>query len=255
MKILYCIIFFILGLHMGSFFTVIGFRSPKGEDYVRGRSYCDNCHHMLSLLDMIPILSFLFLRGKCRYCKCKISPVSTYMELFTGLLFLLAFYIFGFSYDFGIALGIISLLIIISVSDITYYIIPDEILIFFSGYFLILLALKEGVMGALFHVLSGLFLFGVMYMIMLIGDHVFKKETLGGGDIKLMFVFGLLLNPLLGVVSIFLGSFLALPVSLILLLLKKEKLVPFGPFLMISLAFLFFTQIDTQMILGLLGLS
>ena len=249
MNIVYCIIFFILGLHMGSFYTVIGTRLPNGEKFITGRSRCDSCSHTLSFLDMIPILSYLFLGGKCRYCKEKINPISTNMELFTGILFSLGFLVFGFSYELLIALGIVSLLIIVSVSDISYYVIPDQVLIFFSGYFIILIALRDGVYSSLLSIASGLLLFGVMYLIMVIGNFLFKKESLGGGDIKMMFLFGIILHPLLGVISIFLGSFLALPVSLFILWTKKNNLVPFGPFLLISLTLIYFTQINTQMIL------
>ena len=250
MNIVYMIIFFILGLHMGSFYTVVGLRLPNHEKFVTGRSHCDTCKHLLSLFDMIPILSFIFFRRKCRYCKNKISPLSTYMEFFTGILYLLGYIVFGFSYELLIALGIVSLLIIISVSDISYYVIPDELLIFFSIYFYLIILLKDGFSYSVLSLLSGVFLFTVMYLIMIFGNALFKKESLGGGDIKMMFVFGLILPPLLGVISIFLGSFLALPVSLFILLTKKNHLVPFGPFLLISLTFLYFTQISVPMILS-----
>ena len=246
---LYLIIFFILGLLMGSFFTVVGYRLPKHENFITNRSYCDKCHHELSMLDMIPVISFLFLKKRCRYCKARIDDTSTYMELFTGVLFALSYYVFGFSYDLFIALGIVSMLIIVSVSDINYYIIPDELLIFFSGYFLIITCLKSGVMNSLFSFLSGLVLFSVMYGIMLLGNFLFKKECLGGGDIKMMFVFGLVMHPLLGLIIIFIASVLALPVSLFILLKKKENLIPFGPFLLISFAFIYFTKINFNMVL------
>lgn len=248
MNILYLIIFFILGLLMGSFFTVVGSRLPKGEGFITNRSHCDKCHHELSLVDMIPLLSFLIFRGRCRYCKGKIDELSSYMEFFTGILYALAFYVFGFSWNLLIALGIVAMLIIISVSDISYLVIPDEVLIFFAGYFLIIKCLSLGVMEALISILSGLSLFGIMYLIMIIGNFLFKKESLGGGDIKMMFVFGVVLNPLLGLIVIFLGSLLALPVSLFILIRKHENLVPFGPFLLISFAFIFFTGINFNMI-------
>ena len=88
---------------------------------------------------------------------------------------------------------------------------------------------------------------------MLIGDFLFKKESLGGGDIKMMFVFGLIVNPFMGFMIIFLASFLALPVSLLILCKKKNNLVPFGPFLLISFMFIYFTQIDMNMIFKILG--
>lgn len=249
MSVLYLIIFFLIGLCMGSFFTVVGLRLPKHESFITNRSHCEHCNHELSLLDMIPIFSYLFLGKKCRYCKKKIDSLSTYMELFTGVLFALSYYVFGISYELAIALGIVSMLVIISVSDITYYIIPDEVLIFFTGYFLIIFALSNGVIGTFVNIVSGMVLFAIMYTIMLIGNFLFKKESLGGGDVKLMFVIGLVLSPLLGLFVIFFGSLFALPVSLLLLIKKNKRIIPFGPFLLIAFAFIYFTRIDSKMIL------
>jgi len=203
---------------------------------------------------MVPLLSFIFLRGKCRYCGKKIPDLSSYMEFFTGILFALSYFVFGFSSQLFIALGIVSMLIILSVSDITYMIIPDEVLIFFAGYFLIIIALASGVIPALIAIFYGLILFSMMYGIMLLGNFLFRKETLGGGDIKMMFVVGIVLNPIMGLISIFLGSFLALPISILLLIKKHQNLIPFGPFLLISFAFLYFTQINIDMILNFLRL-
>ena len=112
-----------------------------------------------------------------------------------------------------------------------------------------------GLIGVLKQILSGLFLFGVMYLIMLIGNKTLKKESLGGGDIKMMFVFGLIVNPFMGLVIIFLSSLLALPVSLLILCKKKNNLVPFGPFLLISFMFVYFTQMDMNMIFRILGIE
>ena len=95
MQSLYLIILFVLGTLFGSFFTVVGSRLPRGENFIKKRSHCDNCKHNLSFLDMIPILSFLFLKGKCRYCGKKIDSLSTWMELFTGILFSLSYFTFG----------------------------------------------------------------------------------------------------------------------------------------------------------------
>ena len=253
MNILYLIIFLLLGLSMGSFFTVVGLRCPKHENFISNRSYCDECKHTLSFYDMIPVVSFIMLKGKCRYCKKKIDPLSTYMELFTGILFALSYAIFGISYELFIALGIVSLLSIISVSDISYYIIPDEVLIFFTAYFLIILTLSNGVMATLVHILSGFIMFCIMYTIMLLGNFLFKKESLGGGDIKLMFVIGLVLSPLPSLFVIFFGSLIALPISFIILLRKKTRLIPFGPFLIIAFLCIYLTKVDTNMILNLLS--
>lgn len=254
MKLYWIIIFFFIGTLMGSFYTVVGLRAGKKENFITGRSHCDNCNHKLGILDLIPIFSYIFLKGKCRYCHEKIDSLSTYMEFFSGILYALSFEVFGFSYQLFIALGIITLLIIIIVSDITYYIIPDEVLIFMSIYFFIFITLDEGIKSSLLSIFNGLVLFTIMYIIMLLGNKLFKRESLGGGDIKLMFIFGMILGPLLGIVSIFLGSCLALPISLIITLKKKKNIIPFGPFLLISITLLYMTQINEQLIFKLLGI-
>lgn len=255
MNTVYIIIFFIFGSLMGSFLTVIGLRLPKNENFTTTQSHCDSCGHVLQLYEMIPIISYLIQKGKCRYCKAKIDGLSTFIELFTGILFAVAFYAFGFSHELLIALGIVCLLMIVVVSDITYLIIPDEVLLFFTFYFIIIQILNIGLLGAAKHILTGLFLFAMMYLVMFLGNKALKEESLGGGDIKMMFVFGLVLDPLLGTLAIFLGSLIALPISLILLKKQHERVIPFGPFLLLALTLIYFSQITTPMVLKLLQLS
>ena len=126
---------------------------------------------------------------------------------------------------------------------------------FIHLYIIIFQILNLGLIGAGKQILSGIFLFGVMYLIMIIGNKTLKKESLGGGDIKMMFVFGLILDPLLGTLAIFLGSLIALPTSLVLLKKQKERVIPFGPFLLLALTFIYFAQISTPMVLRFLSIS
>lgn len=238
---------------MGSFLTVVGFRVPKKENFISTRSHCDICGHELKLYEMIPIFSYLFQKGRCRYCKAKIDIMALFMEIFTGVLFAVAYYSFGFTLDILIALGIVCLLMIVIVSDLTYLIIPDGVLVFFSIYFIIVQIFNLGLKGALIKVLTGLLLFGIMYLIMLIGNKVFKRESLGGGDIKMMFVFGLVLEPLLGILTIFLGSLIALPMSFLLMMKNNDRVIPFGPFLLLALNLVYFMKIDTDMVVTFLG--
>ena len=176
MESIYLIFFFLLGLAMGSFLCVVGLRLGKEEDFIKGRSYCDNCHHELKALDLVPIFSYLFLRGRCRYCKKKISPLSFFLELFTGLLYMIAFYSFGFSLKLILVLLAISLTMIIFASDLTYLIIPDEVLIFFGISFFIIEVLQKGLIGGISCLANALTLFLIMYAIMLAGNFLFKKE-------------------------------------------------------------------------------
>lgn len=251
MEILYLIIFFILGAVLGTIYTVIGLRLPNNEKILAKRQ-CKKCKHDLALPDLIPLVSYIINKGRCRYCRGKIDILFPYMEFFTGLLFAVAYYSFGFSYQLLIALGMISLLMIVVVSDLTYLIIPDEVLIITSIYFLVIQFLDLGLKGAIKHLLSGVFLFAIMYTVMLIGNKALKKESLGGGDIKMMFVFGLVLEPLLGTLTIFLGSLFALPMSLYLMKRNNEKVIPFGPFLLIAFVFIYFTKITPEGLMELL---
>lgn len=246
MDILYMVFFFILGSIMGSFYAVVGLRLPKKENFINSRSHCDTCKHELAFYDMIPILSYIIYRGRCRYCKAKIPPILFLSEISTGLLFMVSYYSFGFSIDLLVALGIVSLLIIVIVSDVSYFIIPDEVLIFFTIYFIVFDFIKLGFYGTCHRILGAIFLFLLMYAISLIGKAIFKKEALGGGDVKLLFLFGLVLEPVLGVFSIFLGSLIALPVAIIILLTNKEHIVPFGPFLLIAFLIIYFSKISVS---------
>ena len=252
MEILYLIIFFILGTVLGTIYTVIGLKLPNNEKIVVKRK-CKKCHHELSIKDLIPLVSYTLSKGRCRHCKGKIDILFPYMEFFTGLLFSVAYYSFGFSYQLLIALGMISLLMTIVVSDLTYLIIPDEILIVASIYFLVIQFLDLGLKGAISHLLSGVFLFTIMYTVMLIGNKALKKESMGGGDIKMMFVFGLVLEPLLGTLTIFLGCLFALPMSLYLMKRNNEKVIPFGPFLLIAFVFIYFTKMTPDSLMKFLG--
>ena len=253
MDVFYKIIFFILGITLGSFYTVVGQRLPRGENFVSGRSRCDSCNKTLKYYELIPLFSFFLQKGKCRECGSKIDLLLPFMEVACGLLFLVSFHSFGFSLDLLIALGIVSLLIIVLVSDLTYLIIPDKLLVFFSIYFIIVQIFRVGIVDTLIQIGIGVFLFSIMYLIMLIGNMAFKRESLGGGDIKLMFLFGLVLDPLLGVLTIFLGSLFAMPTAIYLHIKNDEKILPFGPFLIMAFAFIFFMKISANDFVTFLG--
>lgn len=252
MMSLYIFLFFILGTVLGSFYNVVGFRLPKGEEIVFTKSHCTACNHPLKWYELIPILSFFIQGGKCRYCKEKISLFYPFIELCTGLLFAVSFYSFGFSYDLILALTLVSLLMIILVSDLNFLIIPDSVLIISSLIIIVVKFLSGGIKEGFIAIGSGILLFAIMYFIMFLGNLAFKRESLGGGDVKLMFLSGLTLHPLVGIFSIFLASVLALPVSLVLLYTNKDHVMPFGPFIAIAILILFYMKIDINQILSLL---
>lgn len=253
MSIYYLVLFFILGTVLGSFYNVVGYRLPKGQSVLKPKnSYCPSCKHQLGALELIPVLSFIFQGGKCKHCKKKISFFYPFIELLTGALFAVSYYSFGFSWELLIATSLASLFSIVIVSDLNYLIIPDEVTLITILLSAIAILFGQGFDPLLRALGSGVLLFGVMYGIMLFGDWLFKKESLGGADIKLMFVAGLVLEPILGVLVIFISSVVALPVSLLLYAVNKEKVIPFGPFIVFAILLLFLLKIDVSLLVNLI---
>ena len=230
---------FIIGTLFGSFYLVVATRLPNNEDILISRSHCDNCGHILSWYELIPIFSYLFLKGKCKSCHKPISIMCPMIEIITGLLFLAMYLLFGISYEFYASLIISSLLVIIFISDFLYLIILDSPLILSGIAIFILKYIYFGLNATLKALLSGVILFLFMYLLKLFGDYVFKRESLGGGDIKFSFIIGLVLGVKLGFIAIVLSSFLALPVSIAALIKTKNNEVPYGPFLVGSLFMVF----------------
>lgn len=250
-----CIIFmFILGTIFGSFFNVVGYRLPKGESIVSPPSHCPNCKNRLKWYELFPIFSFIIQKGKCRHCHKKISWFYPLFETACGILFVLAFISFEFDPKIIIALTFISMLIIVVVSDYHYMIIPDEVLIFFAIVLTIEIGLIEGINSMGNALINGVLAFLTMWGIKLIGDFIFKKESMGGGDIKLMFIFGLVLSFPMSIVSIFLASLIGLPISLISLKKNKSHEIPFGPFLALGALIILLAQINFNMILNWMGI-
>lgn len=232
-------LWFILGTILGSFYLVVATRLPLKVDIVFSRSHCDNCKVILKWYQLIPIFSYVFSFGKCPKCKKNVPIINLLIEIITGLLFAIMYLRYNISYEFFTGLIISSLAIIIFVSDFKYLIILDSPLIISSILIIILKFIYFGSIAASKAFLSGIFLFVVMYLIGLLGNKLFNKESLGGGDIKLAFVIGLILGIRLGLVSIILATFLALPVSLTEIMSTKNNEVPFGPFLIGSLFVIF----------------
>lgn len=234
------VLVFFIGAIMGSFYLVIGTRLPRREDVIKTRSKCDSCGKTLKWYNLIPIFSYVLQGGKCTFCHEKISCEHYWVEFATGLLFLITYIYFPFGYEFLTGLIIVSLLMIIFVSDFKYMIILDSPLIIGSILILVLKIIYLDLTQASISLLSGLALFLVMLFVSWLGKIIFKKDALGGGDIKLAFLIGLILDFKLGLVAIILASFLALPYAVAILMLKKNNEFPFGPFLAGSLFIVFY---------------
>lgn len=236
----YILIFiFCIGTIFGSFYYVVGSRLPKNKSIITPRSHCDNCGHVLKWYELIPVLSYIIQFGKCRNCKKNISFIYCLVEIVTGFLFAIAFYLYGFSYEFFASLTIFSLLVLIFITDFKYMIILDSPLLISSVLILGLKWYYFGVKTFLLSLVSGLIIFSLMLGIKKIGDVIFKRESLGGGDIKLSFVIGIVLGFKLSLAALILSSFLAFPYAFAIVSLGKEKELPFGPFLISALTIIF----------------
>ena len=249
MDIYYGVVIFIFGLILGSFYTVVGERLPEGKSIVNPPSHCPNCNHRLGILELIPVFSFLFLGGKCKNCRSKIPVLSTIIEVLTTILFLIAYIRFGISIKLFIALIFISMLAIVIVSDIRYMVICDEVLIIGNILIFILLIINIGFKASMMSLIYGIASLLIMLSIKTLGDIIFKKESMGGGDIKLMFTFGLVLGIPSSVASIFIASFIGLPISLIMMKKNSSHELPFGPYLSIGAIILLLSGIDVVNVL------
>lgn len=252
-ELLYYLIFFILGTVFGSFYNVLGLRLPNNESVVFPSSHCPKCNHELKWYELIPILSFIFLKGRCKKCKEKISLLYPVNELFCGILFVVSYYSYGFSLELIIALTLCSLLILVIASDLTYMIIPDSFTIVSSLIIIVVKLFSNGIMDTLVSIGYGILSFGIMYLIMKLGTWLFKKDCMGGADIKLMFVVGLVLDPLLAMLVIVIASVLALPGAMYAYFKNKEHMIPFGPFLVLGLLILYFTKFNMYDLLALIN--
>ena len=252
MNIFIIVTLFIIGTIFGSFYNVVGYRIPKGESILYPSSHCTKCNHKLKAFELIPILSFVFLGGKCHSCKTKISFFYPIFEFLTGIAFSISYVVFGFSFECLYSIVFLSMLIIIIISDYQTMIIPDSILVFFSLILAFIKYFMNGLESVGISLLHALAAFIFMLLLKLLGDFLFKKESMGGGDIKLLAVFGFVLGFPLSLVSVFLSAFIALPISLILLKVNKSHEIPFGPFLAIAAIIIFLSKIDISFIINLL---
>ena len=216
MVVLGIVFLFVLGLVVGSFLNVVIYRLNNGLSPLRGRSFCPRCKHQLAWRDNVPLLSFALFKGKCRYCHSPISWQYPLVELATGILTIIVFYL-----NFSVFnLLLVYALTAIFVSDLLYYTIPDEIVWPMIGLsFLISPNLLPG-LGA-----AGFFLSLVLLT---------HSRGMGIGDVKLAGLMGLALGWPKISVAILLAFLTGATLGVILVLMGKKKLssqIPFGPFL------------------------
>jgi len=246
--LIYFLIFFV-SLFIGSFFNVLIDRIFRNEQFFKGRSYCENCKHDLHAVDLIPVFSFLFLNGKCRYCKKPIPASLAIVEITTAILFtLILFYaaLLGLSALIFYYL-VTSVLIVIFFTDAKYYVIPD---IYF--YFLFTVYVVFGLLYFLpiSHLYQSLFLsqfyfnfldhlYGMALMTAFFASlhYLSKGRLMGEGDIYLGGLLGLFLGLTPSIVMWFVSFLTGALVGVILILRGRKRMeesIPFGPFLILG---------------------
>jgi leader peptidase (prepilin peptidase)/N-methyltransferase len=224
----------LVGLCFGSFLNVCILRLPHDQSLLRPRSTCPQCKQPIAWRDNIPVVSWLWLRGKCRWCHKPISVQYPVIEALVGVLFGVSVLAYGASLHAVSAAVFGTLLLGIAITDARHYLIPDE----FSLGGLVLglaLALGGGVPGFLQALLGAAVGFALLWGVAQAGAWVFKEEAMGGGDIKMMAMVGSFVGWRGVLLTVFagaaLGSLIFVPLSI-----KKKRLVPFGVFLAVGAA-------------------
>lgn len=222
----------LIGLLIGSFLNVCIYRIPKGKSISYPPSHCPRCETRLKPIDLIPILSYILNKGKCRYCGEGISPQYPIVELLNGVIYLILYLKFGLTILFFKYAILSSLLIVISFIDLKYQLIPDRLNLFCLGIG-ILFTLLYGNKWLVLNSATGLIIGGGLFLLIA----VVTRGAMGGGDIKLMgalgFCFGWKYILLISFLSFIIGAI----ISIFLLIFKikgRKDYIPFGPFISIA---------------------
>ncbi|MFT8310417.1 MAG: prepilin peptidase [Sporolactobacillus sp.] len=227
----------ILGITLGSFYNVVGLRIPANQSIITPPSHCPSCGRRLTILDLVPVFSYIFLGGKCRTCHSKISPIYPIIEAATGFLFLISFLRATSIEEMLCGWLLVSLLMIVLVSDLEYMLIPDKILMFFLPLFAAFRILyhTDPWWDALAGMAAG---FALLALIALI-----SRGGMGGGDVKLFAVMGLLVGMKLVILGFFLSTFFGAVIGIggmLLGFIKRRQPVPFVPFIVLGMLTSFF---------------
>ena len=226
---------FIIGSILGSFFNVVIYRVPRGESIIRPPSACPACGTRLHARDNIPVIGYLLLRGRCRYCSEPISARYPTVEVIAGLLPVLLFIRFGATTPFFVFWPLSYVLLVLSFIDLDLRIIPDRVTLpgivvgLAVAPLLGLLGFWESLIGVL---VGG----GALYLIGILGELFLKKESMGGGDVKLAAMLGAFMGWKLILATLFIAFFIGAFVGVIAMARKPkdedwDSSLPFGPFI------------------------
>lgn len=244
MLIIYIFIL-VVGLCLGSFVNAFVWRLKKKRNWITGRSECSSCRHKLGFLDLVPVFSYLLLKGRCRYCKMPIQDTPL-VEVGMGVALLISYQYWPFGFDaidsirFGLWVISLVLLMTMFVYDLRWMILPDKLtraLLAIAGVQAVILLIygeisSNDIPSILLSVLVGGGIFHLIY-------EYSKGKYIGGGDVKLGYAYGLLLlDPLLSWMTLTIASLLGSVIALGLIATKRKSIsakLPFGPLLILGL--------------------
>jgi prepilin signal peptidase PulO-like enzyme (type II secretory pathway) len=245
----------LLSLAWGSFMGAAFYRIPlrfSGENILvlslwKGRSECPHCHHLLSVFDLVPIFSWILLKGKCRYCHQKIGSSYFLIESFALLVFLFSFYVLNLEYIAIFVSLIATTLLIMSLIDLKHYILPDELqlllLILFAALCFLTAAPVDVLLNGLWGLLVGA---GILFLVRLVYFYWRGLEGIGLGDIKLVGIAGLYIGVQGIPFMLLIGSLSTLCIAIPYMLIQKKKdmklMLPFGPGLALGFLVTFILQ-------------
>ncbi len=206
----------VLGAVLGSFFDCLAWRRAHGESIWRGRSHCGSCGHVLTVRDLVPVFSYLFARGRCRYCRAKIPADALLAELAGMAAFALLTWKTGLVPELAMWLILAALLLLLSLIDFHERLLPDGLLAAAVANRLIFFLLSGNAAARLAPMLIGAFSVSLpMLLVSLIMDRVLGRESMGGGDIKLLFVLGLYLDWMQMILLLFTACILGIAAALV----------------------------------------
>ena len=223
----------LFGATIGSFLNVCICRLPKEESIVTPGSHCPQCGKPIRWYDNLPLVSFLLLRGKCRHCHGSISVQYPLVEGIAAFLSLLLFISFGPSLHYVVYFAFTAALVVITVIDLYHQIIPDVISLpgIAAGLFASWILPDTSVVNALLGVLLG---GGSLFLVATVYEWLFKREGMGGGDVKLLAMIGAFLGWKAVILTILLSSLIGSIVGIAVIIWKGRDFkyaIPFGPFL------------------------
>lgn len=220
---------FVFGLVIGSFLNVVIYRVPKNISIIKGRSYCPSCNHKINNRDLIPVLSYLLLKGKCRHCRARIALRYPLLEITTGLLALGIVLVQGIFLPALFTFALAAILLSIAVIDYDTMTIPDGLVLALIPV-AILMAWSSGEWNLWSRIIGALVISLPMYISL-----YFIEDAFGGGDIKLFAALGFLLGWEKIFLTLFLASITAAVVGIGMARSNKEtikgKHIPFGPYI------------------------